>query len=88
VTQQARNLLMQLDGDGIGLPRFLVRGRDSKFTRAFDEVFGSEGVGVVKAPVGALHPSGEWPAANVVELDRVRRRELLGGLIREYRPAV
>jgi putative transposase len=37
VTQQARNLLMQLDEDGIGLPRFLVRDRDGKFTREFDE---------------------------------------------------
>ncbi len=32
-------------------PRFLIRDRDSKLTRAFDEVFGSEGVRVIKAPV-------------------------------------
>ncbi len=40
VTQQARNLVLQrpeLDGGR----RFLVRDRDSKFTRAFDEVFRS-----------------------------------------------
>jgi transposase len=53
VTQQARNLLMQLDEDGIGLPRFLARDRDSKFTREFDEVFRSEGVRVIKAPARA-----------------------------------
>src|SRR5207247_7986584 len=41
VTQQARNLLMGLGDDGIQ-PRFLVRDRDSKFTRDFDQVFTSE----------------------------------------------
>ena len=39
VTQQARNLLMPAQGQR---PRFLLRGRDTKFTRAFDEVFHSE----------------------------------------------
>jgi hypothetical protein len=53
VTQQARNLLMQLDDDGICRARFLVRDRDSKFTRDFDEVFRSEGIRVIKAPVRA-----------------------------------
>jgi putative transposase len=48
VTQQARNLLMELGDEGIR-PRFLVRDRDSKFTREFDEVFRSEGIGVIKA---------------------------------------
>ena len=52
VTQQARNLLMQLDDEGVR-PRFLVRDRDSKFTREFDEVFRSENVRVIKA---LLHP--------------------------------
>ncbi len=52
VTQQARNLLMELGDKGIR-PRFLVRDRDSKFTRDFDEVFRSEGIRVIKAPVRA-----------------------------------
>jgi putative transposase len=52
VTQQARNLLMQLDDEGVR-PRFLVRDRDSKFTRDFDEVFRSQGIRVIKAPVRA-----------------------------------
>jgi putative transposase len=52
VTQRARNLLMQLE-DEDARPRLLVRDRDSKFTRAFDEVFRSEGIRVIKAPVRA-----------------------------------
>jgi putative transposase len=143
VTQQARNLLMELDDEGVR-PRFLIRDRDGKFTREFDEVFRSEGIRVIKAPVRApkarahaerwvgsvrrecldrllilgrrhlelviktyaLHynehrshrslgqrppisklPSGEPGMANVIELDRVRRPDLLGGLVREYRLA-
>ena len=52
VTQQARNLLMQLNDDGVR-PRFLVRDRDSKFTHDFDEIFRSQGIRVIKAPVRA-----------------------------------
>jgi putative transposase len=52
VTQQARNLFMQLEGKDVR-PRYLIRDRDSKFTRAFDEVFRSEGIRVIKAPVRA-----------------------------------
>jgi putative transposase len=52
VTQQARNLLMQLSDEYVR-PRFLVRDRDSKFTREFDEVFRSERIRVIKAPVRA-----------------------------------
>jgi hypothetical protein len=50
VSQQARNLLMQLDDEAVR-PRFLIRDRDSKFTREFDEVFRSEGIRAIKAPV-------------------------------------
>jgi putative transposase len=139
VSQQARNLLMQLDDDDVR-PRFLVRDRDGKFTREFDEVFRSEGIRVIKAPVRApkarahaerwvgsvrrecldrlliigrghlqhvlasytrhynehrphralgqrpplsLLP-GERAMADVTDLDRVRRRDLLGGLIHQY----
>jgi putative transposase len=141
VTRQARNLLMQLDDEGVR-PRFLVRDRDSKFTRGFDEVFRAEGIRVIKAPVRApkarahaerwigsvrrecldrllilgrrhLHhvlatytqhynrqrphralaqrpplskppPTDKQSTTEVIDLDRVRRRDLLGGLIHEY----
>jgi putative transposase len=135
---------MQLDDTGVR-PLFLVRDRDSKFTRDFDEVFRSEGIRVIKAPVrapkarahaerwvgsvrrecldrililsrrhldhvlatyvahfnehrphralGQRPPLNESPAdddqapADVIDLDRVRRRDLLGGTIHEYRLA-
>jgi putative transposase len=139
VTQQARNLLMELDDEGIR-QRFLVRDRDSKFSREFDEVFRSQGIQVIKAPARApkarahaerwvgsvrrecldqllvvgrrhLHHvlttyvrhfnehrphralgqrpplSDEQPLADVIDLDHLRRRDLLGGLIHEYQLA-
>jgi putative transposase len=144
VTQQARNLLMELGDKGIR-PRCLVRDRDSKFTYDFDEVFRSEGIRVIKAPaqapkarahaerwvgsvrrecldrlliVGRRHlehvvreyaqhynthrphrsldqrtplakpPINEpAPRAELPQLDLLRRRDLLGGLLHEYRIA-
>jgi putative transposase len=119
-----------------------LRDRDSKFTREFDEVFRSEGIRVIKAPLRApkarahaerwvgsarrecldrllilgrrhlervlatytrhynehrphrslgqrpplsISPASDDQAkANLIDLDQVRRRDLLGGLIREY----
>jgi putative transposase len=48
VTQQARNL----EDEGVRM-RFLIRDRDSKLTAGFDEVFRSEGMRVIRAPVRA-----------------------------------
>jgi putative transposase len=46
VAQQAHNLMLDL-GDRAGDFRFLIRDRDRKFTRLFDEVFTTEGIRVV-----------------------------------------
>jgi transposase len=53
VTQQARNLLLVLGDQGPGRPRVLLRDRDAKFTRAFDDVFRSGGAEVLITPVQA-----------------------------------
>jgi Integrase core domain len=52
VTQQARNLLMDLEGQVGGL-KFLIRDRDTKFTAEFDGVFTAMGVRIIKTPVQA-----------------------------------
>jgi putative transposase len=57
--QHARNWTFTLS-ERAGQPlRFLIRDRDAKFTRAFDEVFDSEGIKVIRTPMRA-------PTANAV----------------------
>jgi putative transposase len=52
VAQQARQLSWSL-ADRASPPRFLIHDRDSKFTGAFDEVFRSEGIEIVRTPIQA-----------------------------------
>ncbi|MCW2917848.1 MAG: putative integrase [Actinomycetia bacterium] len=58
VTQQARNLLMDLD-DHAERIKFLIRDRDSKFVAAFDAVFQNAGIRILRDPVRA-------PRANAI----------------------
>ncbi len=52
VAQQARNLVVSL-GERAGAWKFLIRDRDAKFTRAFDDVWRSTGSEVICTPVQA-----------------------------------
>ena len=52
LAQQARNLLMHLT-DREQFFCFLLHDRDSKFGGAFDEVFRSEGMRIIRTPVRA-----------------------------------
>jgi transposase InsO family protein len=75
VTQQARQLAWGLAERSTSV-RFLIRDRDSKFTRDFDIVFRSEGIEMVRTPVPA-------PKANAVAERFVRtvRAECLDWLL-------
>ena len=75
VAQQARNFLMDL-GERVATVQFLIRDRDAKFTDAFDAVFTSEGIRILRTPVRA-------PRANAIEERWIGtvRRELLDRML-------
>jgi putative transposase len=75
VAQQARNLAATLD-EQTTVVRFLIRDRDSKFTRAFDDVWRAVGTQVILTPIQA-------PNANAVAERWVGtvRRECLDHLL-------
>lgn len=71
VTQQARNLLMDLDHRAESI-KFLLRDRDTKFTTAFDAVFAAVDIRILRSPIRA-------PRANAIMERWIGncRRELL-----------
>jgi transposase InsO family protein len=75
LTQQARNLCMDLDDAGRRF-RFLIRDRDTRFTAASDAVFTAIGATVLRTPIRA-------PRANAIAERFVGfiRRELLDRIL-------
>ena len=68
VRQQAPNLAMALHDLGAE-PQFLIRDRDSKYTRSFDDVFGSDGIRIIRTPVRAPRGRTHTPSAGCRRCD-------------------
>jgi transposase InsO family protein len=73
VTQQARNFVARWDP----LPfRFLIRDREAKYVSAFDEIFRTEGLGILRTPIKV--PKANASAERFVGM---LRRECLDGIL-------
>jgi transposase InsO family protein len=57
ITQQARHLTWTFGG-GAEPVRFLIRDRDQKFTRGFDDIFRSEGIEILRTPFRVPQANG------------------------------
>jgi transposase InsO family protein len=82
-TQQARKLMMQL-GDEHSF-RFLVHDRYTKFSRAFDEIFRTEGIKVIRTPIQAPNANAHterW--VRTLRADCLDRMLILGRRHLEY----
>jgi putative transposase len=72
VVQRARELSMEREretAEGTTVPRFLIRDRDSKFTRAFDDVFSSDGTKIIVTPIRRRMPMRP-PSGGCVRYER------------------
>jgi putative transposase len=79
VAQQARNLIAVLDEQASAF-KFLIRDRDAKFARAFDDVWRSTGVEIIRTPVQAPTPTPSPNGGSVPRAEIVGCRQLLGVL--------
>jgi putative transposase len=81
-TQAARNVVMDLQDSGATV-RYLIRDRDSKFTRAFDAVFEAEGIEIVTTAIRVPRMNSimeRWVQTCRHELLDIHRRGRLGTL--------
>src|SRR5919198_5007530 len=89
VTQQARNVSGELREIGVA-PRFLIRDRDTKFTRSFDAVFEADGADIITTPIRAPNANAHaerWVGtarAECLDWTLVLGRRHLERLLREY----
>jgi hypothetical protein len=82
-TQQARNLLLVLGEQGRRV-RYLLRDRDTKFPRGFDDVFCAEGANVLVTR--CARPSATGPSRPGLQATRPRRCAAAAALPTAPRP--
>jgi transposase InsO family protein len=89
VTQVARNFTSELEDAGRRF-RFLVRDRDTKFTRSFDAVFSAVGIETLKTPVRSPRANSHaerfvrTARSECLDLVLVVGRRHLEGVIRDF----